>query len=182
MVKRAQARKVPDLFALPALAILLLVLVWIGNDVFSAFMARHEVVRELNRAVSLVESGKFEPALAVLLRVRQEAAASARTPAELLLRRWRVFELDFDRRFAEIYENLGKEQVMRADPDAATRAFAMSLAHMPENADLGKMLAQECFFSKNWELGLHATELMARKDPAGAAHLQRYFKRQLGML
>jgi len=182
MVKRRKRpsgkKKIPDLLAFPSFVAFLGVIGWIGYDLYNCFMERQQIVREMNQAVEVSEYGEYRRSVFRLLALREQLRARRQLPAEKLLQRWRPFDPDLNRTLATLYRNIGNYHYSRQESIPAIEAFVMSLLHKSTAPNFMPTLAQECFYTKNWELGFIASSRAVEQGSDEALPLLRLFRKR----
>jgi hypothetical protein len=157
----------------------LAVVLGIGWDCYRLHGRLQELAASANEAVRMADEGELFGALAKLHRLRQEYRRVEHTSPAIAMRMLHGRGLEVDRQLAMIYRNLGHRFSTQQSPHLAVRAYTLALQHGPTLGGVAVPLAQECFFSGNDELGLHAARLAEEEGVQQAEKLRQLFRRRL---
>ena len=174
MVTERAGRARPDGLAFLAALFLWAVFLWIAYDVFTYYNATR---LHLGRAEELVETGKPRDAVDLLLEARDGALQWGGRPAAAIFERFLGKPLDVDQWLASAYDSLGRYHEERHEPKLAAEAYTMALLHDPRMQDIFLPLAQQCVFTKNYELGYFTSRTAEKVDPKYARALHRFFSK-----
>ena len=181
--KNPEHRKRSDPWRIPVLCLYLAALLWIAYDLYDGIMARQEVVRRVDAAVSLTNADRHRQALISLLELQNEWGMRQRTPAELVLQKFRPFSPELAANLSVIHEELAVRFGNASVPDLAARNYMLALMHDPSRTRAAKDFAQECFIAKNYELGWISAKLAVANSAgpgakAFATDMTKYFAKR----
>ncbi len=178
MVSNADEKKDP--LAIPAVIIFTACLLWVGYDLYGGIMARQEIADRINTAVVL-HNDRNAPgdALRLLNLAENEWNRRKGKAAEVVLQRLRPFDPGFGERAAVIHTALAYRFSDAQVAPMAERHYVLALLKDPEARNVTGKLAQECFFTRNYELGALSCKLAIEKNEADGPtrKLSGYFEK-----
>ena len=172
-------KKRPDLLAAPVFAAFLVVILWIGYDLYQGIMYRQKFIQRITGAIKQNDRGAPYQALETLLTLQNEWSDRESTPAEAILQRFMPLSMKLEQQFGVVHSNIGGRYSQAQMPAMAIRHYSLALSYRRDLGSVARELAQDCFFAKNYELGwVAAKRAQSTADgQAVAASLLRSFER-----